>query len=299
MDCASTNTNIQLVNQAKSSDPNERLAAVSRIRGFTSEYKYAAEFVSIGVLPVLVNCLESTDDKLFAEAGRALGEIAEVKAREVVDAGALPPLVKLLQSPDMELCKKTVEALDAIAEVNKGREIVEAGAVPFLVKLLQSPNMDLCASTALALANIVDNYNAHEVVEAGALPPLLKLLESPDPDVVEPVEFAMECIIKELPNLNGCCIEEEHKRKDAIYFLEECEGLQKIEQLNTKESELVLKMIEKIHSSKGCVVCCDKKIDFVFIPCWHACVCEECEQKIGDTCPMCRQISSKQRIYLP
>uniref|UniRef100_A0A183CSQ7 Transposase n=1 Tax=Globodera pallida TaxID=36090 RepID=A0A183CSQ7_GLOPA len=28
MDCDSTNTNIQLVNQAKSSDPNERLAAV-------------------------------------------------------------------------------------------------------------------------------------------------------------------------------------------------------------------------------------------------------------------------------
>uniref|UniRef100_A0A914HKT1 RING-type domain-containing protein n=1 Tax=Globodera rostochiensis TaxID=31243 RepID=A0A914HKT1_GLORO len=89
------------------------------------------------------------------------------------------------------------------------------------------------------------------------------------------------------------------KREDVIYFLDECEGLRKIEQLNTKEGELVLKMIEKIHSSKGCVVCCDKKIDFVFIPCWHACVCEECEEKIGETCPMCRQISSKQRIYLP
>uniref|UniRef100_A0A914I2T0 Importin subunit alpha n=1 Tax=Globodera rostochiensis TaxID=31243 RepID=A0A914I2T0_GLORO len=65
-DSNATNTNIQLVNQAKSLDPNERFAAVSRICGLlwkdAKENEVAiAEFVSIGAVPVLVNCLKSTE----------------------------------------------------------------------------------------------------------------------------------------------------------------------------------------------------------------------------------------------
>uniref|UniRef100_A0A914HID8 Uncharacterized protein n=1 Tax=Globodera rostochiensis TaxID=31243 RepID=A0A914HID8_GLORO len=66
MESGPAKTNIELVNQAKSSDPNERLAAVSLIGGLfwkdaNSDEVAIAEFVSIGLLPVLVNCLESTE----------------------------------------------------------------------------------------------------------------------------------------------------------------------------------------------------------------------------------------------
>uniref|UniRef100_A0A914HIA0 Uncharacterized protein n=1 Tax=Globodera rostochiensis TaxID=31243 RepID=A0A914HIA0_GLORO len=173
-------TNIQLVNQAKSSDPNERLAAVSLIGGLLCENENAAEFISIGVLPVLVNCLESTDDKLFAEAAKAFVETSR-EVREVVEAGALPSLVKLLQSENMELCKKTVDAFGEITS-REVREVVEAGALPPLVKLLQSENMDLCKETLSALGEIAE-VKAREVAEAGAVPPLVKLLQSPDMDL--------------------------------------------------------------------------------------------------------------------
>uniref|UniRef100_A0A914I3W1 Uncharacterized protein n=1 Tax=Globodera rostochiensis TaxID=31243 RepID=A0A914I3W1_GLORO len=186
-DVIATNAQIQLVNQAKSSDPNERLAAVSRIglllwNGANSDELAIAEFVSIGVLPVLVNCLKSTDGKLLVQAARALKSIACRKALAVVEAGAEPLLVKLLKSPNLEVCKCTVDVLANISWRSNAREskIVEAGAVPLLVKLLQSPDMDLCESTAWTLKNIAAASDdlALAVAEAGALPPLVKLLQS-------------------------------------------------------------------------------------------------------------------------
>uniref|UniRef100_A0A914HJV0 RING-type domain-containing protein n=1 Tax=Globodera rostochiensis TaxID=31243 RepID=A0A914HJV0_GLORO len=199
------------------------------------------------------------------------------------------------ESSAQPLTKQIAWALTNITDASDdlALAVVEAGALPLLVKLLQSPDMDLCESTAWTLKNIAAASDdlALAVIEAGALPPLVELLQSQNQEAYEEASWAIGNIIEKIPDLNGCCIDAGHIQIMA--------RLQKIEQLKTKKSEFVLKMIEKIHSSKGCVVCFDKKIDFVFIPCWHACVCEECEEKIGDTCPMCRQISSKQRIYLP
>uniref|UniRef100_A0A183C7S4 Importin subunit alpha n=1 Tax=Globodera pallida TaxID=36090 RepID=A0A183C7S4_GLOPA len=354
MDCDSTNTNIQLVNKAESSDPNERLAAVSRIRGL---FLKGAEPIEncFDFLPVLVNCLKSTDEKLLVETAGALANIADReardksmlhnglfddamhaadagavpllvnllqspnlevrkqtvralaniacfatvedghkiveagavpllvnllkspnmqlceytilalngiaydKAREVVEAGAVPPLVKLLQSPNMKVCENAAAALKAIAN-DKAREVVKAGAVPLLVKLLQSPNIKVCENAAAALTNIaaasVDLALA--VIEAGALPPLLNLLKSQNENVSQEAAWAIESIIEKTPDLIGHCIDVEH-----IQILAR---LQKIEKLNTKESEFIIKMIDKLQLSKGCVVCFDNKIDFAFKP---------------------------------
>uniref|UniRef100_A0A914HHY2 RING-type domain-containing protein n=1 Tax=Globodera rostochiensis TaxID=31243 RepID=A0A914HHY2_GLORO len=340
-----TNAQIQLVNQAKSSDPNERLAAVSRIglllwNGANLDEVAIAEFVSIGAVPVLVNCLESTDDRLLVAAAWTLMNITNVKAREVFEAGAVPPFVKLLQSEDMEVCVCTAMALANITAASDDRAlaVIEAGALPPLVKLLQSENMELCKQIAWALTNITDASDdlALAVVEAGALPLLVKLLQSPDMDLCESTAWTLKNIAAASDDLALAVIEAgalpplvellqsqnqeandeeitfkvlngikkvlnnaQNRREKVIELIEKSGGLQKIEQLKTKESEFILKMIEKLQLTKGCVVCFDKKIDFVFIPCWHACVCEECAENIG-ICPMCRQIiSHKQRIYLP
>uniref|UniRef100_A0A183C4J5 RING-type domain-containing protein n=1 Tax=Globodera pallida TaxID=36090 RepID=A0A183C4J5_GLOPA len=268
-DVIANNAQIQLVNKAKSSDPKERFAAVSRIRGLLSKNSNPdevaiAQFVSVGVLPVLINCLKSKDDKLLVEAAQAFKSIACCTALAVVKAGAVPLLVKLLQSPNLEVCK---------------------------FKLLQSPNMELCKEGAWALKNIAAASDdlALAVIETGALPPLVKLLQSPDMNVCNQAALVIGIIIDHFPLLNG--IDVEH--------IQIMVRLDKIKQLKTNESELVLKMIEKIQSSKGCVVCCDKKIQTAFFPCRHACACKECADKISK-CPICRQIiSDKPRIYLP
>ncbi|KAI3416266.1 hypothetical protein GPALN_005809 [Globodera pallida] len=304
---------------SKSSDPKKRLAAVSRIRGFLSASSNPdelpiAEFVSIGVLPVLVNCLKSSDAKLLVQAAWALKIIACRKSLAIVEAGAVPVLVKLLQYPNNELRKDIGWALTNItaASPDFALAVVEAGALPPLVELLQSINTDtdLCENTAWTLKNIAAASAdlALAVIEAGALPPLVELLQSINTDLCEEASLAIGKIIEKFPDLNGCCIDVEHiqimannsqKREKVIELIEKCGGLQKIKQLKTEESEFILKMIEKLRLTNGCVVCFNKKIEIAFIPCWHACVCEECAEKIG-ICPMCRQIiSHKQRIYLP
>ncbi|KAI3416270.1 protein hexamerization [Globodera pallida] len=198
-----------LVNQAKSSDPNERLAAVSRIRGL---FLKGAEPIEncFDFLPVLVNCLKSTDEKLLVETAGALANIADREARDesmlhnglfddamhAADAGAVPLLVNLLQSPNLEVRKQTVRALANIAcfaTVEDVHKIVEAGAVPLLVNLLKSPNMQLCEYTILALNGIAYD-KAREVVEAGAVPPLVKLLQSPNMKVCENAAAALKAI---------------------------------------------------------------------------------------------------------
>ncbi|CAF1255355.1 unnamed protein product [Rotaria magnacalcarata] len=48
-----------------------------------------------------------------------------------------------------------------------------------------------------------------------------------------------------------------------------------------------------------CSVCLDKPPDMVFIPCGHVTTCETCSSIVSD-CPICRKnITNKQRIYLP
>uniref|UniRef100_A0A914HHI9 RING-type domain-containing protein n=1 Tax=Globodera rostochiensis TaxID=31243 RepID=A0A914HHI9_GLORO len=268
----------------------QTVRALANITCFAS-VGHAGEVVEAGAVPLLVNLLQSPDMELCEYTVLALRGIAYNNVRQVVEAGAVPLLVKLLQSPNMKVCENTALALSVIGN-EKAREVVEAGAVPLLVKLLQSPNMKVCEYTAVALRDIAvasDDLGL-AVIEAGALLPLLNLLKSQNKEVCEEAAWAIESIFEKTPDL-GHCIDVEHIQIMA--------RLQKIEQLKTKESEFILKMIEKQQLSKGCVVCFDKKIDFAFKPCWHACVCEECSRKIS-ICPMCRQIiSKKRRVYMP
>uniref|UniRef100_A0A914H808 RING-type domain-containing protein n=1 Tax=Globodera rostochiensis TaxID=31243 RepID=A0A914H808_GLORO len=55
----------------------------------------------------------------------------------------------------------------------------------------------------------------------------------------------------------------------------------------------------KESSSLECVVCCDNKIETVYVPCGHACTCQKCADEVGDKCPICRSDESWPiRIYL-
>jgi hypothetical protein len=42
-----------------------------------------------------------------------------------------------------------------------------------------------------------------------------------------------------------------------------------------------------------CVICMEKDINSVLIPCGHAMCCEECTKGIHNTCPVCRRSVNK------
>uniref|UniRef100_A0A914HJ29 Uncharacterized protein n=1 Tax=Globodera rostochiensis TaxID=31243 RepID=A0A914HJ29_GLORO len=76
-------------------------------------------------------------------------------------------------------------------------------------------------------------------MENGVVAPFCNLLGASDGEIT-------------LKVLNGLkrALNNAQKREKVIELIEKCGGLRKIKQLKTKESKLVLKMIEKQQSSK-------------------------------------------------
>eukprot|EP00005_Dracoamoeba_jomungandri_P009465 CAMPEP_0174263518 /NCGR_PEP_ID=MMETSP0439-20130205/19021_1 /TAXON_ID=0 /ORGANISM="Stereomyxa ramosa, Strain Chinc5" /LENGTH=707 /DNA_ID=CAMNT_0015348907 /DNA_START=33 /DNA_END=2156 /DNA_ORIENTATION=- len=87
---------------------------------------------------------------------------------------------------------------------------------------------------------------------------------------------------------------------DQLSVMEESlhELLKKV--ANAKQQRLLQKLEEMqrekemLESQKICVVCADKQIRIVLIPCGHRCLCVDCSKAL-DKCPMCR-VEITQRI---
>ena len=60
-------------------------------------------------------------------------------------------------------------------------------------------------------------------------------------------------------------------------------------------------LTEQKQSTPVCAICLDNQRDFLFTPCGHRCVCENCADQILEKqlhCPICRaSITAKQRVY--
>ena len=55
---------------------------------------------------------------------------------------------------------------------------------------------------------------------------------------------------------------------------------------------------DELQAPRLCVVCLDKRIQVVVIPCGHACMCRKCSFRVTK-CPVCRlDIQAQQRFYM-
>jgi large subunit ribosomal protein L40e len=55
------------------------------------------------------------------------------------------------------------------------------------------------------------------------------------------------------------------------------------------------------HKNTGpeCVVCCERAVDHVVLPCGHLCLCSVCESRVLTRCPICRSnFERKQRVFM-
>jgi tRNA(Arg) A34 adenosine deaminase TadA len=52
--------------------------------------------------------------------------------------------------------------------------------------------------------------------------------------------------------------------------------------------------------SKNCLICLSKEPIYMFIKCYHLCLCEDCSQNYKPKrCPFCRKKSKIHRVYIP
>jgi len=115
------NTSLEMIVQnACSTEPLVQLSAVQAARKLLSSDRNPPidEFIASGILPILVNCLQTEDNtNLQFEAAWALTNIASgtsAQTQAVVSAGAIPFFLKLLESPHQNVSEQAVWALGNI-----------------------------------------------------------------------------------------------------------------------------------------------------------------------------------------
>jgi hypothetical protein len=70
--------------------------------------------------------------------------------------------------------------------------------------------------------------------------------------------------------------------------------------LKDKEIEnlkVVMEQMMENNQEKQCVICFERQISYICIPCGHRCVCAVCVIKMKRTCPVCRQDGIKHKRH--
>ncbi|KAI6177585.1 Importin alpha-3 subunit [Aphelenchoides bicaudatus] len=195
------------VKEAEDDDPVVRLGGVTKIRNMLSSDKSPPikHVIDSGILPILVDYLESNDTQLQFESAWALTNIASGnndQTKAVVDAGAVPIFIRLLSSNDSKVVEQAVWALgNIIGDGPYNREIcIRAGVVDPLIQLVQ-PKIPIKFLRNLnwVLQNLCrgnDSTLPADVVTK-LLPVFRQLLQHKDPEVLQTSLWALTYIGKQ------------------------------------------------------------------------------------------------------
>jgi hypothetical protein len=161
----------------------------------------------------------------------------------VIDGGALPRLLALLNSPKKGIRK---EACWTISNITAGtreqiQAVIEANIIPPLVHLLATAEFDIKKEAAWSISNATSGGSPEQIkylVTQGCIKPLCDLLTCNEPRLVTVALEGIENVLKA----------GEHEAQQGASpsnpyttFVDEAEGLDKLEQLQTHNNEEVYK----------------------------------------------------------
>ncbi|XP_022965670.1 importin subunit alpha-4 [Cucurbita maxima] len=223
-----------------SDGPNEKIQAV----------------IEAGVCPRLVELLLHQSPSVLVPALRTVGNIVtgdDAQTQFVIDNQVLPNLYQLLTQNHKKSIKK--EACWTISNITAGNRaqiqaVIEANIVLPLVHLLQHAEFDIKKEAGWAISNATSGGSHQQIqylVTQGCIKPLCDLLTCPDPRIVTVCLEGLDNILKvgeadKDMGMNGGV---------NIYAqaIDECEGLDKIENLQTHDNneiyEKAVKMLER------------------------------------------------------
>ncbi|XP_024394329.1 importin subunit alpha-1 isoform X2 [Physcomitrium patens] len=209
--------------------------------------------IEAGVCPRLVNLLLHPSPSVLIPALRTVGNIVtgdDLQTQFIIDCQALPCLLALLTNNHKKSIKK--EACWTISNITAGNKeqiqaVIDANIIPPLVSLLASAEFDIKKEAAWAVSNATSGGTSEQIkhlVNQGCIKPLCDLLTCPDPRIVTVSLEGLENILKvgeqdkDSGNNNGVNI--------YARYIDEAEGLEKIENLQTHDNNEIYEKAVKI-----------------------------------------------------
>ncbi|XP_030521001.2 importin subunit alpha-4-like isoform X1 [Rhodamnia argentea] len=211
--------------------------------------------IEAGVCPRLLELLVHPSPVVLVPTLQTLGNIVsgnDAQTQFVIDNQGLPPLYEILTKNCERSVKK--EACWVISNITAGNRsqiqaVLKANIIPPVVSLLQHAEFEIKKEAAWAISNAISGGSHEQIrylVSQGCIKPLCDLLICSDPQII------MVC----LEGVGSILESGEMNKELGIYrvnvylpMVDECEGLDKIEDLqrhkNNEVYEQAVKILEK------------------------------------------------------
>ncbi|CAH9073903.1 unnamed protein product [Cuscuta epithymum] len=209
--------------------------------------------IDSGVCPRLVELLQHPSPSVIVPALRAVGNIVtgdDMQTQCIIEYRGLYCLTTLLTGTYKKSIKK--EACWTISNITAGNKdqiqaVIEANIIGPLIDLLQNGEFDIKKEAAWAISNATSGGSHDQIkylVSQGCIKPLCDLLVCPDPRIVTVCLEGLENILK---------VGEAEKNMGLMgdtngyaQMIEDCEGLEKIENLQSHDNQEIYEKAVKI-----------------------------------------------------
>ncbi|XP_014282092.1 importin subunit alpha-3 [Halyomorpha halys] len=196
--------------------------------------------IDSGVIPSLIPLLSHKEVKVQTAALRAIGNIVtgtDEQTQVVLNCDALSHFPALLSHPKEKICKEAVWFLSNITAGNQHQvqAVIDAGLIPKIIHNLSKGEFQTKREAAWAISNLTISGNRDQVlllIQEGVIPPFCALLDCQDNQVIHVVLDGINNMLKmAFPNVEA-----------LANTIEECGGLDKIEELQSHENVDIYKL---------------------------------------------------------